>query len=87
MTRYIDLDDSHKRTLLVNQGALAMAIALLVELTGKEKDIWIEHIWKGVYEDVSGLTYEQVNALIQTFENNDPGFDSEGVVVEIQDAK
>lgn len=82
--KYTDLDTSRKRTLLVNQQALMVALETLSKLTGTQMETWRDGIWEQCYAKVAALTDSDVDEVVQTLEENAQGFDSSGKIVIVE---
>lgn len=83
-TTYTDLDTDHKRTFLVNQQALLVAVEALSKITGTPVGAWKDEIWKQCYAKVAALTDVEVEIVMQTIEQNYQEFDQLGIAVIVE---
>lgn len=66
---YTDLDESHKRELLVNFRAALLAMSMLSSLSEKKIEFWTKEFFLSAYLEVSDLSPEQVDSAIANIES------------------
>ncbi len=79
--QYIDLDQDHKRELLVNINALFMAAFSLSEVMDVDFEDVKAELWEQAYNQISTLTDTEVERSIAALQRKHKPFDQPGEAI------